>query len=71
MGRYGPGMPEQTITATHLRRNLGAVLEAVLKGRTVHVERNGRPLCTITPPTDSKGTDHDEYARNDRGESDR
>jgi antitoxin (DNA-binding transcriptional repressor) of toxin-antitoxin stability system len=42
-------MPEQTITATHLRQNLGAVLESVLKGRTVHVIRNGRPLCTLVP----------------------
>jgi antitoxin (DNA-binding transcriptional repressor) of toxin-antitoxin stability system len=43
-------MPETTINATHLRQNLSAVLESVLLGRTVHVVRNGRPLCTITPP---------------------
>lgn len=39
-----------TITATKLRRDLGAVLDAVLAGRTVHVVRNGRPLCTLIPP---------------------
>ncbi|WP_107057781.1 type II toxin-antitoxin system Phd/YefM family antitoxin [Streptomyces sp. NRRL S-146] len=44
-------MSETTITATHLRQNLGAVLDSVLAGRTVNVIRNGRPLCTITPPT--------------------
>ena len=43
-------MSETTITATKLRRDLGAVLDAVLAGRTVHVVRNGRPLCTIVPP---------------------
>lgn len=43
-------MPEiQTIAATHFRENLSAVLESVLKGRTVHVVRNGRPLCTLVP----------------------
>jgi len=41
---------ETTITATKLRRDLGAVLDAVLAGATVHVERNGRPLCTLIPP---------------------
>jgi prevent-host-death family protein len=41
---------EETITATHLRRNLGAVLDAVMAGRVVHVERNGRPLVDIVPP---------------------
>jgi antitoxin (DNA-binding transcriptional repressor) of toxin-antitoxin stability system len=46
-------MPEMTdtITATHLRENLGAVLDAVLAGRTVNVLRNGRPLCTLIPPS--------------------
>lgn len=44
------GMSETTITATKLRRDLGAVLDAVLSGRTVHVIRNGRPLCTLVPP---------------------
>lgn len=39
-----------TITATKLRRDLGAVLDSVLAGRTVHVVRNGRPLCTLIPP---------------------
>jgi prevent-host-death family protein len=43
-------MSEETITATKLRRDLGAVLDAVLSGRTVHVVRNGRPLCTLIPP---------------------
>jgi prevent-host-death family protein len=43
-------MAEQTITATHLRQNLGAVLDAVFGGTTVHVTRQGRPLCTLTPP---------------------
>jgi antitoxin (DNA-binding transcriptional repressor) of toxin-antitoxin stability system len=40
----------QTITATHFRENLSAVLESVLLGKTVHVVRNGRPLCTLVPP---------------------
>jgi prevent-host-death family protein len=43
-------MPEQTMTATHLRRNLGTVLDSVFKGTTVHVTRSGRPLCTLLPP---------------------
>jgi antitoxin (DNA-binding transcriptional repressor) of toxin-antitoxin stability system len=43
-------MSETTITATRLRQNLGEVLDSVLAGRTVHVIRNGRALCTIKPP---------------------
>jgi prevent-host-death family protein len=42
-------MAEKTITATKLRRDLGAVLDAVARGETVHVTRQGRPLCTIAP----------------------
>lgn len=41
---------ERTITATHLRRDLGAVLDAVLAGAIVRVERNGRPLAVLMPP---------------------
>jgi antitoxin (DNA-binding transcriptional repressor) of toxin-antitoxin stability system len=56
-------MPEiQTITATHFRENLSAVLESVLLGKTVHVVRNGRPLCTVVPPVpqiESTGTPPD------------
>lgn len=48
-------MEPEPITATKLRRDLGAVLDAVLSGRTVHVERNGRPLTVLVPPA--------EYAR--------
>jgi prevent-host-death family protein len=44
-----------TITATKLRRDLGAVLDAVRSGTTVHVMRNGRPLCTLIPPADPAG----------------
>jgi prevent-host-death family protein len=40
---------ERTITATKLRRDLGAVLDAVLSGTTVRVERNGRPLAVLVP----------------------
>ncbi|WP_399559095.1 type II toxin-antitoxin system Phd/YefM family antitoxin (plasmid) [Streptomyces sp. NBC_01136] len=42
-------MAETTITATKFRRDLGAVLDAVAKGKTVHVIRNGRTLCTLVP----------------------
>jgi antitoxin (DNA-binding transcriptional repressor) of toxin-antitoxin stability system len=63
-------MAEQTISATHLRENLGAVLDSVLGGRTVHVTRNGRPYCTITPPTKSEAVD-DLHPDHDRGQSDR
>jgi antitoxin (DNA-binding transcriptional repressor) of toxin-antitoxin stability system len=38
------------ITATKLRRDLGAVLDAVHAGRTVLVMRNKRPLCVLSPP---------------------
>jgi prevent-host-death family protein len=41
---------ERTITATKLRRDLGAVLDAVLKGETIRVERSGRPLAVLVPP---------------------
>jgi prevent-host-death family protein len=41
---------ERTISATKLRRDLGAVLDAVLAGETVRVERNGRPLAVLIPP---------------------
>jgi prevent-host-death family protein len=41
------GAEPDTITATHLRRDLGAVLDAVLAGRVVRVERSGRPLCVL------------------------
>lgn len=41
-----------TITATHLRRDLGAVLDAVLSGETIKVERNGRPLVVLVPPAE-------------------
>lgn len=64
-------MSEQTITATHLRQNLGAVLDSVLKGRTVHVIRNGRPLCTLQPPTEDEGSSNDLHTDHDRRESDR
>jgi antitoxin (DNA-binding transcriptional repressor) of toxin-antitoxin stability system len=54
-------MPEiQTITATHFRENLSAVLESVLLGKTVHVVRNGRPLCTVVPPVPQVEPDTDE-----------
>jgi antitoxin (DNA-binding transcriptional repressor) of toxin-antitoxin stability system len=43
-------MSEKTITATMLRRDLGAVLDDVFAGITVHVTRQGRPLCTLVPP---------------------
>jgi prevent-host-death family protein len=43
------GQEPTTIPATKLRRDLGAVLDAVLAGRVVHVERSGRPLCTLVP----------------------
>lgn len=43
------GVEPTTVTATKLRRDLGAVLEAVLKGTTVHVERSGRPMCVLVP----------------------
>jgi prevent-host-death family protein len=43
-------MSEKTITATTLRRDLGAVLDDVFAGVTVHVTRQGRPLCTLVPP---------------------
>lgn len=43
---------ERTITATKLRRDLGAVLDAVLGGTTIHVSRNGRPLAVIVPPAE-------------------
>jgi antitoxin (DNA-binding transcriptional repressor) of toxin-antitoxin stability system len=50
-------MPEKTITATVLRRDLGATLDAVARGVTVHVTRQGRPLCTLTPAeTDAEST---------------
>jgi prevent-host-death family protein len=39
-----------TITATKLRRDMGPVLDAVLAGTTIHVTRNGRPLCSLVPP---------------------
>jgi antitoxin (DNA-binding transcriptional repressor) of toxin-antitoxin stability system len=29
---------------------MGPVLDAVLAGTTVHVTRNGRPLCSLVPP---------------------
>ena len=38
-----------TITATHLRRELSAVLDAVLSGRSVQIERNGRVQAVIMP----------------------
>lgn len=41
---------ERTVSATHLRRDLGAVLDGVLSGVVVRVERNGRPLAVIVPP---------------------
>ncbi|MBK3541449.1 type II toxin-antitoxin system Phd/YefM family antitoxin [Streptomyces sp. MBT67] len=41
---------EVHITATKLRRDLGAVMDAVLKGQTVHVSRQGRPLAVLLPP---------------------
>lgn len=63
-------MSETTITATHLRQNLGAVLDSVLSGRTVNVVRNGRPLCTLVPPTKNEGSD-DLHSDHDRRESDR
>lgn len=69
-----PLMSEQTITATHLRQNLGAVLDSVLRGRTVHVIRNGRPLCTLQPPmapTKNEGSADDFHPDHDRGQSDR
>lgn len=40
---------ESSIAVTHLRRELSAVLDAVLQGRTVRVERHGRPLCVLVP----------------------
>lgn len=43
---------EQTIPATKLRRDLGAVLDAVLSGRTIRVERSGRPLAVLVPPAE-------------------
>jgi prevent-host-death family protein len=45
-------MADTTITATHFRENLSAVLESVLLGKTVNVVRNGRPLCTLIPPAE-------------------
>jgi prevent-host-death family protein len=44
------GAGPRTITATKMRRDLGAILDAVLIGETIHVERNGRPLCVLVPP---------------------
>lgn len=44
-----PGAEPVTKTATQLRRDLSAVMDGALAGRTVQVERNGRPLCTIVP----------------------
>lgn len=50
-------MAEKTITATKLRRDLGAVLDAVARGDTVHITRQGRPLCSLVPPgTDTEPT---------------
>ncbi|WP_367575296.1 type II toxin-antitoxin system Phd/YefM family antitoxin [Streptomyces griseoaurantiacus] len=64
-------MSETTITATHLRQNLGAVLDSVFGGRTVHVIRNGRPLCTLVPPTNTEGRNDELDPDSRRGESDR
>lgn len=49
--RYFSRMAEERdITATKLRRDLGAVLDAVMGGTTVRVSRNGRPLAVLVPP---------------------
>ena len=50
--RYLPAMADEQrdITATKLRRDLGAVLDAVMGGATVRVSRNGRPLAVLVPP---------------------
>lgn len=49
--RYFHGMAEEwSITATKLRRDLGAVLDAVMSGTTIHVSRSGRPLAVLVPP---------------------
>lgn len=43
------GTEPRIIPATKLRRDLSAVLDAVLAGETIHVERNERPLCVLVP----------------------
>lgn len=45
-------MPDETITTTHLRRETGAVLYAVLTGTTVHVERHGQEQAVMVPPAE-------------------
>ena len=48
-------MESRKITATELARSLSDVLSSVYyRGETYVIERNGRPVATLTPPAPRK-----------------
>jgi prevent-host-death family protein len=40
---------ERTVPSTKLKAGLSAVLDHVLRGEHIHVERHGRPVGTLVP----------------------
>jgi prevent-host-death family protein len=52
-------MEPRSVPASEVHRHFAGHLDAVLRGETLEITRNGRPTATLGPPTLEENDDDD------------